>query len=246
MSKHLWNAMGRLKQEIYAVSTLVEENLHKAVDAIETRNGALAAAVIDSDTQIDLREVFIEEECLKTLALFQPVATDLRFIVSVLKLNNDLERIGDLAVNIADRALHLAKLTVPPGALEAFDFHEMAVQAQNMVKRSLDALVDRDGRMARRVTEADDQVDAMNRKHYQQVETLIREQPEHLEVFLLLLSVSRQLERVADHATNIAEDVIYMVEGNIIRHRKSSGQDSPDTTQYCGTKQSRDSQTNNT
>jgi len=150
------------------------------------------------------------------LALYQPVAIDLRFIITALKINNDLERIGDLAVNIAERAEFLAgqkPVDVP------FDFDAMADKTQSMLSQSLDALVDMDCNLAYQVCAADDEVDAINRQMYDQVKQSIRNNPEQVDSLIHLLSVSRHLERVADHATNIAEDVIYMVEGKIVRHK---------------------------
>lgn len=158
----------------------------------------------------------VEEDCLKILALHQPVAIDLRYIISVLKINNDLERTGDLAVNIAERAAFLAtqeRLEIP------FDFSGMAEKAQSMLKRSLDALVKMDADLAREVCASGDEVDAINRDMYIQVQEGIRKHPKRLECLVHILSVSRHLERVADLATNIAEDVIYVIKGEIVRHR---------------------------
>lgn len=216
MAKHLQREIGDLKKRILHLGTVVEESLQKAVKALRRRDDALARSVIDTDPDIDEMEVRVEEECLKVLALHQPVAIDLRFIVAVLKINSDLERIGDLAVNVAERAVFLASrdpVDIP------FDFAGMAWKAQAMLKKSLDALVNLDVDLARRVRAADDDVDAMNRQMYRQVEQGIREHPDRLESLIQLLSASRHLERVADHATNIAEDVIYMLEGEIVRHK---------------------------
>ncbi len=216
MTKHLEREVALLKRQILAESALVEESVQKSVMAIRDRDPRLARLVIDGDLEIDHMEVDIEEECQKALALHQPVASDLRFIIAVLKINNDLERIGDLAVNIAERALYLCeqeRVDIP------FDFHTMASKAQRMLRNSLDALVNLDADLAGTVLQADDEVDAINREMYQQVQEGIRRSPEHLESLIHLLSVSRHLERVADHATNIAEDVIYLVKGDIVRHR---------------------------
>lgn len=215
MSIHIQRAIGSLNQKILVLGTLVEENVRLAVRSIERRDAELAARAIDNDDEIDNMEVDVEEECLKILALYQPVATDLRLIVAALKINNDLERVGDLAVNIAERALFLAQ---QPPVEVAFDFHRMGECSQAMLANSLDALVRADPKLARKVCAADDEVDAMNRKVYLRVQDAIRSTPEHLESLIHLLSVSRHLERIADLATNIAEDVIYMTEGEIIRH----------------------------
>ena len=143
-------------------------------------------------------EVQIEENCLKTLALHQPVAIDLRFIIAVLKINNDLERVGDLAVNVAERAAFLA--TQPPVDL-SFDFQAMARQAQEMLKKSLDALVNLSAQQAREVLVSDDEIDAMNRQMYRIVQEAIHAHPDQTESLIHMLSASRHLERIADHAT---------------------------------------------
>jgi len=215
MAKHLIREIEKLKKKILSLSAVVEEGVHKAVNSVQRRDDNLAQKVIESDVEIDHLEVDVEEDCLKLLALHQPVAADLRFIVSVLKLNNELERIGDLAVNIAEHSLFLnsqARVDIP------FDFPGMAEKAQTMLRNALDALVNHDALMARKVRAADDEVDEMNRQMYQQVREGIKKQPERLECLLHLLSISRHLERIADHATNIAEDVIYIYEGEIVRH----------------------------
>ena len=158
----------------------------------------------------------MEEECLKILALHQPVAIDLRFVVAVLKLNSDLERIGDLAVNIAERAQFLSTREPVPVPL---DFGGMAQATRNMLRRALDALVNMDIGAAWEVLKSDDVVDEINREMFVQVQDGIRKHPDMLEALIHLLSASRHLERIADLATNIAEDVIYMVDGEIVRHR---------------------------
>ncbi len=222
MPKHLHRQMDKLKREVLSLGAVVEDGVRKAVQALEGRDAALAEDVIKRDVDVDQAEVNLEEECLKILALYQPVAIDLRFIVAVLKLNSDLERIGDLAVNIAERALYISE----HGAAQfPLDFGKMAREAQQMLKMSLDALVNMDARLAREVCAADDAVDAINRQMYIQVQESIRKTPEHMEGLIHLLSASRHLERIADHATNIAEDVVYMVEGEIIRHRAEDYRD---------------------
>jgi len=165
MTIHLIREVEHLKKMLLELSALVEDSVWQAVKAIEQRDAALANQVIEADTAIDEVEVEVEEECLKVLALHQPVASDLRFLVAVLKMNNDLERIGDLAVNIAERAAYLAtqtRMTAP------FDFPAMVEKARRMLKNSLDALVNEDVNLAREVCAADDEVDALNRKMYEQ------------------------------------------------------------------------------
>jgi phosphate transport system protein len=216
MSTHLCGAIEDLKKGILALGTVVEENLLKAMRALETRDDKLATSIIENDTEVDRMEVELEEDCLKTLALHQPVAIDLRYIVSILKINSDLERIGDLAVNIAQRAEYL---NAREKAVIDFDYLDMARKAELMLEKSLDALVNLDIRVAREVCASDDEVDEMNRQMLRTVQAAIQEHPEGMDRYLQYLLVARHLERVADHATNIAEDVIYMVGGEIVRHR---------------------------
>jgi phosphate transport system protein len=216
MAKHMQREIEKLKKQILSLGALVEESVRHAVVAIEDHDADLAQRVIDGDSEVDQMEVDIEEECLKILALYQPVAVDLRFIVAVLKINNDLERIADLAVNIAERAVFLAKQ--PPTSIP-FDFHGMAEKAQSMLRRGLDALVNMDAMAAQQVCLDDDEVDAINRQMYGLVKEGIRHNIESVDQMIHLLSVSRHVERIADQATNIAEDIIYMIQGEIVRHR---------------------------
>jgi phosphate transport system protein len=206
-----------LKKRILALSAVVEDAVRKALLATERHDPILAQAVIAGDHQIDVLEVELEEECLKILALHQPVAMDLRFIIAVLKINNDLERTGDLAVNIAERAMFLAdhQTVTPPPTLPA-----LADKAQEMLHKSLDALVKTDTELAKQVLETDDEVDALHRGMYGRVQQLAKENPNEIAGLFQWLSVSRYLERIADQATNIAEDVIYMMNGEIVRHHR--------------------------
>jgi len=206
----------KLKKKILHLSAMVEESLLMAVRSATERNSGMARDVIDADEEIDRMEVEVEEDCLKILALYQPVAIDLRFIIAVLKINNDLERIGDEATNIAKRTTALARWDnrdIP------FDLAAMLRQAVTMVKRSADALIMMDPVIAREVLLSDDEMDARHRQTYDTIQNQIAEQPEMTRYFISLLSISKSLERIADHATNIAEDVIYMVDGEIVRHK---------------------------
>jgi phosphate transport system protein len=216
MSLHLKREIDTLKKKILSLSALVEESVQQAVASVKKKDEALATKVIDADIEIDQMEVSVEEDCLKILALYQPVATDLRFVVAVLKINDDLERIGDYAVNIAERSLYLATKDT---STILFDFSLMAQKTQLMLKESLDSLVNSDLTLAKHVCASDDEVDALNRETYDHVKAGICKHPEMVGCFLHQLSISRHLERIADLATNIAEDVIYMVEGEIVRHR---------------------------
>jgi phosphate transport system protein len=216
MTRHIERQIEHLKEKILRVGTLVEEAISKAITALINEDIPLAQRVMASDEEIDRMEVEVEEECLKILALYQPVAADLRFVVSVLKINNDLERMGDLAKNIAKRVPQLAAgapCPLPP------EIRPMAMQAQEMVKQCLDAVVRGDPTLARQVREEDDSVDASRQRVQKMVMQGIKESPEKVESLLRINSVSKHIERIADMATNVAEDVIYMVEGDIVRHR---------------------------
>ena len=215
MAKHLLRDLERLKKEILGVGALVEQAIHRATTALSERRPDLADEVIRGDDEIDQREVEVEEECLKALALHQPVAADLRFIVAVLKVNNDLERMGDLAVNIAERAQFLAQY--PPLSIPSFG--ELVHKVRQMVRESLDALVNLDVDLARKVQAEDDDVDRLHRSMYEKLQDLMHRDPGTIDRAISLISASRQLERLADHATNIAEDVEFLVAGEITRHR---------------------------
>lgn len=222
MTIHFHRALDRLKNQLLLLSARVEESLRRAVDALERRDIELARQVIEGDSEIDQMEVDVEEECLEVLALHQPVAVDLRLVVAALKINNDLERIGDLSVNIAERAEFLSQ---QPQFDIAFDFHSMAEKVQWMLRRSLDAFVTVDPSLAREVGLADDEVDAMNRRMYKLVEKHAAPEGAPVNTLIHMLSITRHMERIADLATNIAEDVIYMAEGEIVRHRVERYQD---------------------
>ena len=216
MAQHFIREIDRLKKMVLTLSAVVEESVHKAVNAIERRDAELAQRVLDSDIEVDHMEVDVEEECLKILALHQPVAADLRFIVAVMKLNSDLERIGDLAGNIAKRAKFLAKhprIEIPT------QIPAMAEKAQVMLKRTLDSLVNMDASMAREVMASDDEVDALHKEVGKYVQQLLKTKPEHTEAYIQIFHVARHLERIGDCASNISEDVIYMIDGEIVRHK---------------------------
>jgi len=220
VAQHLLRDLEHLKKDILTMGAMVEEAIELATTSLMTRRPEIARRVIENDDVIDQKELEVEEECLKDLALHQPVAKDLRFIVAIMKVNNDLERMGDLAVNIAQRALFLAEHT--PIAIP-IELREMVRHVGDMVKNCLDALVNQDVEIARGVIRADDTVDILNREMFRVLEAVIREDPETVERALNVLSVSRNLERMADAATNIAEDVVFMVEGEVIRHKHAPG-----------------------
>jgi len=216
MTLHFQREIERLKTDLLSLSALVEDTLHRAITSLRERDGALARIIIDTDPDIDQREVDIEEECQKILALHQPVAHDLRFLIACLKINAELERIGDAAVNIAERVVFL--VTQEPIEVP-FDYMGMAKKAETMLRNSLDALVNLNVNLAYEVIDADDEVDAHNREAYVQIENCIQKNPTLASSYTHLLGISRHIERIADHATNIAEDVVYLIEGTIIRHR---------------------------
>lgn len=215
MSVHLERELENLKQELLLMGALAEKATNKAFNAFITRDVELAREVIAGDSEVDHKELQIGEECLKVLALNQPVAGDLRFIISVIQVNNDLERVGDLAVNIAERAAQMAGtegVIIPP------KLESMVENVRQMLKDSLDALVNRDTDLARQVCDSDDEVDDEHGRMFTLVNDIIKEDPSRSESAIQLLSISRNLERIADHATNIAEDVVFMYDGQVIKH----------------------------
>jgi phosphate transport system protein len=216
MSIHLTRDLETLHQHIMSMCAVVEEVVHKAVDELGQPDVTVSQQLVDRDDEVDRWDVRIEEECLKILALHQPVANNLRRVTAVLKIAWELERVADVAVNIAERAAGLA------GAPEVHvpeKLHHMAHLALDMLRLSLDAFVAQDSRLARDVCRQDDIVDSLNREIIDDLLQLMKRSPELVEPAMQLFSASRHVERVADHATNIAEDVVYLVEGEIIRHR---------------------------
>ncbi|MFO7963436.1 MAG: phosphate signaling complex protein PhoU [Desulfobacterales bacterium] len=215
MTVYFQKELEKIKKRILALGSLVEERVRMAAKALESFDTAAAEKIETMDFEIDEMEVEVEEECLKILALYQPVAVDLRFLTAVIKINNDLERIGDEAVNIAQRIQTIAKSRRDKFF---FDYSDMAEKAKDMLKKSLDSLVNMDVDMAFGVLVMDDEVDAMHRIAYDTIKGYIREHPDNVTYLLNLYLISRHLERLADHATNIAEEVIYLIEGEIVRH----------------------------
>jgi len=216
MTKHLQRDLEAVHTEILSLSARVEEMIDQASLALLERQSETASRVIAADREVDQREVHIEEECLKVLALHQPVAIDLRRIATVLKVNNDLERIADLAVGIANRSLSLDEF---PQFSVPYQVKQMVLLATQMVRGAMDAFVHLDTASARRILSLDDSVDALNVEVIRDLQRLMQEEPQLVEPALHCFSASRHIERIADHATNIAEDVVYLVEGEIVRHR---------------------------
>ncbi len=216
MSLHLERDLDKLKKEILLLGSKVEEAINNSITALHNRQADLAESVIDNEDGINEMEVAIEEECLKILALHQPVAVDLRFIVVVLKVNNDLERMGDLAVNIAKRAIDISGFD-PIRVLPDFA-DTLPGLIRTMVRDALDALVKLDVELAYQVIDLDDQVDEINRRMYSETHKQIMKDPATADRAISMLSASRYMERIADLTTNIAEDVLFMVKGTVVRH----------------------------
>jgi phosphate transport system protein len=215
VTSHLGREIDKLKNRILIYGGMVEKALGNAVSSLNDWDMDLAREVVENDYGLDQEEVEIEEECLKILALNQPVAIDLRFVVAVLKMNNDLERIADIAVNIAERVLDLGEV----GRIQHPEqVNRMLDTAQSMLRSSLDALVNMNTELAHKVIIDDDVLDDLHRSMYKIVIDNILDNPVSVQQQITLLYISRQLERIGDQVTNIAEDVIYMVNGEIVRH----------------------------
>jgi len=215
MQRHFHEELDHLKQTLLAMGALVEDQIRRAMRALTDRDDVLAKNVIDRDREVNTYDVEVDEKCVELLALHQPTAIDLRFITTAMKIVTDLERIGDQAVNIAQRAL---ELNLEPQLKPYIDLPRMADQAQRMVKDSLDAFVARDTELARRVCADDAPVDALNHQIFRELLTFMMEDPKTIPRALRLILIARFLERVADHATNIAEMVIYLVDSKMVRH----------------------------
>jgi len=215
MTAYFQKELEKIKKMILSLGAMVEERVHMAIKSIESKDVAVAEKIIKTDYEIDEMEVEVEEECLKVLALHQPVAVDLRFLIAVIKINNDLERIGDEAVNIAERVESLAKRKSPSFY---YDYSLMAEKAESMLKMSLDALVTLDIDLAFKVLRKDDEVDTVQKDVYDLTKQALGEDVDDVAYLINQFLISRHLERIGDHATNIAEEVIYLVEGEIARH----------------------------
>jgi phosphate transport system protein len=215
MSIHLQRDLDNLRKDILRLGSLVRESTLKSIELFNTQTLSLAEEVNTLELHINELEVEIEENCLKILALHQPVAIDLRFIVVVMKVNNDLERMGDQAVNIATRVTSLMKEESHTFELP---LDAMTDTVQDMVALSLEALVNQDPDLARRVVQIDDLLDDLNAKNYQALRAGVEETPALFSQAMSLATISSNLERIGDLCTNIAEEVIFMVEGKVIRH----------------------------
>jgi len=215
MQRHFHEELQALKQTLLAMGGLVEDQIRRVMRALLERDDVLAQEVIDRDQQVNAYDVEVDETCVSLLALHQPAAGDLRFITTAMKIVTDLERIGDQAVNIAQRVLELNR---EPQLKPYIDLPRMAEKAQHMVKESLDAFVARDTELARKVCAEDADVDALKEQLFRELLTFMMEDPKTIPRAIRLILISRFMERVADHATNIAEMVIYLVDAKMVRH----------------------------
>ncbi|MFL5382835.1 MAG: phosphate signaling complex protein PhoU [Longimicrobiaceae bacterium] len=213
--RHFHEELARLKGRLLEMSALAEELVRASVEALRERDAAAAREVVARDQQVDALEVEIDELCIELLALQQPMARDLRLITMAMKISNDLERVGDHAVNIAEGVPHLVD---SPGFAELPEVEEMARQAGEMLSDALDCFVRADAERARDVIERDDRVDQMAESLFRILLTHMMEDPRRIGPSMTLFLVSRNLERIADLATNIAEDVVFLVEGRNIKH----------------------------
>lgn len=218
MSLHFIREMKRLNKHLIELSDTVEKQVGRSIVTITEFNQASAEKVIDKDSRVDRAEIEMEEDCLKLLALHQPVAQDLRLIIAVLKINSDLERIGDHAVMIAEEAVNLNSL---PDVAVPEQLFELSTQSRMMLKKSMLAFVESDLHVAINVLEIGQGTRELAEKIYREQVELIKAKPEEVEQRLGILKIGRQIQRIADHATNIAEDIIFLMDGDIIRHKKT-------------------------
>ena len=218
MSAHLQRAIEQLMKMLIELSTKVENSVKRTIKALEENDIQLARSVIDEDEAIDKDEIEIEEECLKIFALHQPVAIDLRYLVAVMKINNDLERIGDLAQNISWHVIHILSRPemVNPSRSDILGIYK---KVEAMLKKSLDLIIGLDVAKGYEILKADDEVDHLQREFEVNILELIKQDPQDADIFVQYIHIARHLERIADHATNVAEDIIYLINGEIIRHK---------------------------
>jgi phosphate transport system protein len=213
--RHFDEELNALKEQILRMSALVETQVANAIKALVERNTDLARNVIATDHQVNAYDVEIDEECIRLLALRQPTASDLRFITTAMKISTDLERMSDLAEDICERAIELAE---EPQLKPYIDIPRMADQTRMMVKEALDAFVNRNAELARKVCRDDDLVDDLTRQIFRELLSYMLEDPASISRAIRITFVAKYIERIADHATNVAEMVVYLVEGKIIRH----------------------------
>jgi phosphate transport system protein len=215
MARKLEHDLSDLKDRVLRMGSLVEDAIRKSIKALVDRNRDLALSVIDGDSIINTHDVEIEEECIRLLAIWQPTGSNLRFITTAIKIITDLERMGDLAVDICERTIELMD---EPQLKPYIDIPRMAEASQKMLKDSLDAFVEKDADLAMQVCAADDFVDNLNQQIFNELLIYMLQDPKNIARAVRLTYVAKYLERVGDHATNIAEMVVYMVKGKVIRH----------------------------
>ncbi|HWB11446.1 MAG TPA: phosphate signaling complex protein PhoU [Pirellulales bacterium] len=215
MAKHIFRQLARLKDEVLGLGSLAEIAISQAITALANQDDGSAKKAMAMNADIDRAAVDLQEECLQTLALYQPAARDLRLVVAILKISNELRRVAELAKNVAKRASYLSRTR---GDRTDIDFRSMGEHAQNMLRASLDALIRGDSSIAHQVRRDDDALDSMRRSIHNEIRAAIRQAPQQAETLLKLYAVAKHLERIGDMATNIAADVIYMVDGVIVRH----------------------------
>jgi phosphate transport system protein len=219
--RHFFEELVDLQNKLLEMSALVESAIQRSITAVLHKDPGAAAEVIKNEARINQIEIEIDEYAVKLLALQQPMAVDLRLIVAALKINTDLERMGDLAVNITERAKSLME---QPMIKPMIDMQHIAGLVQSMVRKSLDAFVNRDAELARSVLASDDAVDNLRTACYHELVSYMEKDPHNIQAALDLLAISRNLERIADHSTNIAEDVLFLVKGVDVRHHAEARQ----------------------
>jgi phosphate transport system protein len=219
MQRHFDEELAALKEMILRMGAMVEEQIANAIKALVERDTELARRVIENDHRVNAMDVEVDEDCLRLIALHQPMAGDLRFLTTAMKISTELERMSDLAENISERAIELNE---EPQLKPYIDIPRMAQEALRMVKESLDAFVNRNSAMARSVCKADDVIDDLNHQIFRELLSFMIEDPQTTTRAIRISFISKYLERIADHATNIAELVVYLVEGKIIRHTTAS------------------------
>jgi phosphate transport system protein len=224
MARRLEHDLSDLKDRVLRMGSLVEDAIRKSIKALVERDRALATMVIDGDSIINTHDVEIEEECIRLLAIWQPTGSNLRFITTAIKIITDLERMGDLAVDICERSLELLE---EPQLKPYIDIPRMAEASQKMLKDSLDAFVARDADLALKVCDADDFVDNLNQQIFNELLFYMLQDPKNIARAVRLTYVAKYLERIGDHATNIAEMVVYMVKGMVIRHMACEMREKP-------------------
>ncbi len=215
MERHFEEEFGKIKSKVLEMGSLVEDQLRNALNALVERNEVLARQVIENDRRVNTFDVEIDEMALECLARYQPAAKDLRFVTTAMKISSELERMSDLAENICERVVELNE---EPQLKPYIDIPHMAEHARIMVKESLDAFVGTDSALARKVIQDDDGIDNLTEQLFRELLSFMLENPQTISRAIRLSFISKYIERIADHATNIAELVVYMVEGTIIRH----------------------------